>query len=127
MDWFPAGADNPIRVEFIGDNIESIRRYDPATQRSIVTLDQATVVPLTEASAEKEVGRPFSEDAGEKGAVPLFSTFFDYAGTRDLTLIVSEEEEVVGAGQEARGAAGRELRRGAGGRQHRAGARKSCS
>src|SRR4051812_34846326 len=77
VDWFPAGADYPIRVEFIGDNVESIRRYDPATQRSIVTLDQATVVPLTEKT--------------EQGS---FSTFFDYAGTRDLTLIVSEGEDV---------------------------------
>src|SRR5205814_1009919 len=48
VDWFPAGAANPIRVEFVGDTVESIRRYDPATQRSIGTLDQATVVPLRE-------------------------------------------------------------------------------
>ena len=48
VDYFPAGADNPIRVEFVGETIESIRRYDPSTQRSIETLDQAAVVPLTE-------------------------------------------------------------------------------
>src|SRR5438067_4291659 len=48
VDWFPAGAANPIRVEFVGDTIESIRQYDTATQRSIATLDQATVVPLRE-------------------------------------------------------------------------------
>ena len=48
VDWFPAGADNPIRVEFVGETIESIRRYDPSTQRSIETVDQASVVPLTE-------------------------------------------------------------------------------
>ncbi len=75
VDFFPAGADNPVRVEFVGDNIESIRRYDPATQRSIETLDQASVVPL----AEKE------------GT----ATFFDYLpGDRDLSFIVLEEEEV---------------------------------
>jgi transcription-repair coupling factor (superfamily II helicase) len=80
VDWFPAGADNPIRVEFIGDNIESIRRYDPATQRSIATLDQATVVPLSEKGAE------------ETGS----SSIFDYVGGREVTLVLSEEEEVVG-------------------------------
>src|SRR5438094_399244 len=53
VDWFPAGAANPIRVEVVGDTIESIRRYDPATQRSIATLDQATVVPLTESFEDK--------------------------------------------------------------------------
>jgi transcription-repair coupling factor (superfamily II helicase) len=54
VDWFPAGAANPIRVEFVGDTIESIRRYDPATQRSIGTLDQATLVPVRESFDEKE-------------------------------------------------------------------------
>src|SRR6185436_872478 len=75
VDFFPAGADNPIRVEFVADSIESIRRYDPSTQRSIETLDQAAVVPLT-------------EKAGT-------ATFFDYLpGDRDLSFIVLEEEEV---------------------------------
>ena len=54
VDCFPAGADNPIRVEFVGDTIESIRRYDPATQRSVGTLDQASVVPLTEKSGLRQ-------------------------------------------------------------------------
>ena len=71
---FPAGADNPIRVEFVGETIESIRRYDPSTQRSIGTLDQAAVVPLTEKSGS--------------------ATFFDYLpGDRDLSFIVVEEED----------------------------------
>jgi transcription-repair coupling factor (superfamily II helicase) len=35
VDFFPAGAKSPVRLEFIGDMIESIRSYDPATQRSI--------------------------------------------------------------------------------------------
>ena len=46
VDFFPAGDDFPVRIEFIGDDIESIRRYDPSTQRSIVSLDRAGVVPL---------------------------------------------------------------------------------
>src|SRR5204863_4377276 len=65
VDWFPAGADNPIRVEFIGDNVESIRRYDPATQRSIATLDQAAVIPLTEKTGS---------------ASSAAATVFDYIG-----------------------------------------------
>src|SRR5688572_8527848 len=74
VDYFPAGADNPIRVEFVGDTVESIRQYDPSTQRSIQTLDQAAVVPLTEKSGS--------------------ATFFDYLpGDRDLSFIVIEEEE----------------------------------
>src|SRR5436309_1157338 len=116
VDWFPAGAANPIRVEFVGDTIESIRRYDPATQRSIGTLDQATVVPLREAFDEgpAKAGRhrTDSDDEGPakagrhqldsdlEGGVrlqpdPDRATFFDYLGGRDLTLIVSEADEVV--------------------------------
>jgi transcription-repair coupling factor (superfamily II helicase) len=74
VDFFPAGADNPIRVEFVGETIESLRQYDPSTQRSIKTLDQAAVVPLTEKSGT--------------------ATFFDYLpADRDLSFIVIEEEE----------------------------------
>ncbi len=74
VDYFPAGADNPIRVEFVGETVESIRRYDPSTQRSIETLDQAAVVPLTEKSGT--------------------ATFFDYLpGDRDLSFILIEEED----------------------------------
>ena len=48
MDFYPAGAAEPIRLEFVGDTIESIRAYDPATQRSSVALDQASIAPLQE-------------------------------------------------------------------------------
>ena len=48
VDFYPAGAQHPIRAEFIGDNIESLRTYNPATQRSIEPVDQAPIVPLQE-------------------------------------------------------------------------------
>ena len=35
VDFYPAGARQPIRLEFVGDTIESLRTYDPGTQRSI--------------------------------------------------------------------------------------------
>ncbi len=48
VDFFPAGDEHPIRAEFAGDSLESLRRFDPATQRSTETLDQAEVFPLRE-------------------------------------------------------------------------------
>ena len=48
VDFFPAGDSYPIRVEFVGDLIESLRQFDPGSQRSVTTLDRATVVPLRE-------------------------------------------------------------------------------
>ena len=35
LDVYPAGDAQPVRLEFIGDTIESLRTYDPATQRSV--------------------------------------------------------------------------------------------
>jgi transcription-repair coupling factor (superfamily II helicase) len=46
VDVYPAGEPQPVRLEFIGDTIESLRTYDPATQRSIKAVDQFTIVPL---------------------------------------------------------------------------------
>src|SRR5206468_6407585 len=46
LDVFPAGESQPVRLEFIGDTIESFRRYDASTQRSIETIDQMSIVPL---------------------------------------------------------------------------------
>src|SRR3954468_19763142 len=60
VDFYPAGAKNPIRVEFIGDNIESLRTYDPDTQRSIEPVDQIAIVPLQEIvdeSPDRSAGR----------------------------------------------------------------------
>ena len=48
VDFFPAGDEHPIRAEFAGDSLESLRRFDPATQRSTETLDQAEIFPLRE-------------------------------------------------------------------------------
>jgi transcription-repair coupling factor (superfamily II helicase) len=48
LDVFPAGELMPVRVEFIGDTVESIRRFDPATQRSIETIDRYRVLPVRE-------------------------------------------------------------------------------
>ena len=48
FDVFPAGEELPIRIEFIGDTVESIRRFDPGTQRSVETLDRFGIVPVRE-------------------------------------------------------------------------------
>jgi transcription-repair coupling factor (superfamily II helicase) len=48
IDLFPPHLPRPIRLEFMGDEIESLREFDLATQRSLRALDRATVVPLRE-------------------------------------------------------------------------------
>ncbi|HIQ01004.1 MAG TPA: transcription-repair coupling factor [Anaerolineales bacterium] len=48
LDVFPPAEPLPVRVELFGDRIESIRYFDPATQRSRARLEQATVTPARE-------------------------------------------------------------------------------
>ena len=49
VDIFPVTADAPVRVEFFDDEIESLRAFDPATQRSAVRLPLAVITPAREA------------------------------------------------------------------------------
>ena len=48
LDVYSPEADRPIRVEFFGDEIESMRKFDPETQRSSTALDEVELLPLTE-------------------------------------------------------------------------------
>ncbi len=48
LDVYSPEAERPVRVEFFGDEIESLRRFDPETQRSLQPLDVITLLPLTE-------------------------------------------------------------------------------
>ncbi len=45
VDFFGPLLDDPVRVEFFGDEIESLRRFDPADQRSQLGLSEATLIP----------------------------------------------------------------------------------
>ncbi|MGB0909536.1 MAG: hypothetical protein ACPGYT_04185, partial [Nitrospirales bacterium] len=48
MDIFSTAFDNPLRVEFLGDTIESLRVFDPSTQESIQRLSEAWILPVRE-------------------------------------------------------------------------------
>jgi len=48
LDVFPPAEPGPVRIELFGDQIESIRRFDPATQRSQAHLEAVTVTPARE-------------------------------------------------------------------------------
>jgi transcription-repair coupling factor (superfamily II helicase) len=45
LDVFPYVGEHPVRLEFFGDSIESIREFDPLSQRSIKELSTAFIVP----------------------------------------------------------------------------------
>src|SRR5215472_10736742 len=49
VDIFSPGHERPVRAEFLGDDVESLRAFDPTTQRSVEPLDELTIVPLCRA------------------------------------------------------------------------------
>ncbi|MBI5464761.1 MAG: transcription-repair coupling factor [Ignavibacteriales bacterium] len=51
LDVFPFVGDNPVRVEFWGDTIESLREFDALSQRSIRSLQSAHIVASLNAGA----------------------------------------------------------------------------
>lgn len=48
VDVFPPGFDQPVRIDFFGDDIESIRHFDPHTQRSTQRLNRIRLLPPLE-------------------------------------------------------------------------------
>ena len=48
LDVYSPEMDRPVRIDFFGDEIESIRKFDPETQRSSTPIDEALLLPLTE-------------------------------------------------------------------------------
>jgi transcription-repair coupling factor (superfamily II helicase) len=55
LDAYSPELDRPVRIEFFGDEIESIRRFDPETQRSASTMDEALLLPLTETPVTNKI------------------------------------------------------------------------
>ena len=83
IDVFPAAEAYPVRLEFVGDTIETMRTYDPSTQRSIAPIDQMSIVPLRDVVADDRS-----------------ATLFEYlTRARESQIIVSEPDEVGASAQ----------------------------
>jgi transcription-repair coupling factor (superfamily II helicase) len=48
IDVFSPDSPRPVRIELLGDTVESVREFDPRTQRSIAPVVRTTLLPLTE-------------------------------------------------------------------------------
>ncbi|HMT43322.1 MAG TPA: transcription-repair coupling factor, partial [Chakrabartia sp.] len=53
VDLFPSGQPHGLRLDFFGDEIESLRSFDPADQRSIGKVESFTLLPASEALLEE--------------------------------------------------------------------------
>ena len=45
---FRPPSPHPLRIEFFGDSVESVRTFDPDTQRSLQDLEEAVILPVKE-------------------------------------------------------------------------------
>ncbi|MCC6333008.1 MAG: transcription-repair coupling factor [Myxococcales bacterium] len=57
LDVFPALHEVPVRLEFFGDTVESMRSFDPDTQRTVAPLDTLTLLPARELFFSAETKR----------------------------------------------------------------------
>ncbi len=65
VDVFSPEAPRPVRLELLGDTLESLREFDPGTQRSVGPLERAILPPLTEFPRRAElVERAYAHAAG---------------------------------------------------------------
>ena len=61
LDIFPLTEENPWRIEFFGDEVDSIRSFDPESQRSIENLQDIVLYPASEEPGQEE-GEPSRAD-----------------------------------------------------------------
>jgi len=81
IDVFPIGAEQPLRLDLFGDELEAIRGFDPLTQRSLGKVDKIDLLPMSEvlldeASIERfRVG--YMQHFGAATADPLFESIVE--------------------------------------------------
>jgi transcription-repair coupling factor (superfamily II helicase) len=125
IDVFPAGEELALRLDFFGDEIDSIRRFDPADQRSTDRSEGFTLMPASEALLEpdsikrfrsryrEQFGATATQDplyqalsdgrrmAGMEHWLPLLeerlSTLFDHLGEDDIVIRDGASDKAVDA------------------------------
>ena len=74
VDVFSFSNDNPYRIEFFGDEVESIRSFDVATQLSIETQKKITIIPNVENKVFQENRESFLDYISEKTVIFIQNT-----------------------------------------------------
>jgi transcription-repair coupling factor (superfamily II helicase) len=79
VDVFPPGASEPVRLDFFGDTLDSVRSFDPETQRTTGQLALVTLVPVSEVPIDKASIQRFRQGYVEafgavRGEDPLYES-----------------------------------------------------
>lgn len=69
VDVFSFGEDHPYRIEFFGDEVESLRKFDPATQLSINTAASFSIIPNIQHKTMLEHKESFLDFIGNDTAI----------------------------------------------------------
>ena len=75
LDVFSAESARPLRVEFFGDEIESIRRFDVESQRSVMKITEAQILPLVEQPRSRQLLHAIAEKLDYEGVASPGDTF----------------------------------------------------
>ncbi|MFQ3582567.1 MAG: transcription-repair coupling factor [Chloracidobacterium sp.] len=73
LDMYSPAHDNPVRLEFFGDTLESIREFDIESQRSVARRTSCRVLPLRELATLPEGVRAWASRAREHWADARFA------------------------------------------------------
>src|SRR6266852_4046341 len=91
VDVFPAVAERPVRLELLGDTVESLREFDPQTQRSVRPIERVTIPPLVELPADG-----FRANGGSPGeATGIAARAHSLLNLRGETTIVLDEPDSI--------------------------------
>lgn len=99
LDVFSFSNDKPYRIEFVGDEIESIRSFEPSTQLSVERFDRVSIIPNIRISEVAEVRNMFLDFL--KGSTMVWVEKLDYCADvveKDFKQAVVEFERVDGSG-----------------------------
>jgi len=88
--WSP-GQDRPVRIEFFGDEIDSMRGFDPDTQLSTSQLSEVEIVPMREVVVRSQDFRTWAEAARQRWSDERYAR-----ALRDRTVFADEGESFAG-------------------------------
>jgi len=96
FDIFPPGEgapgeSRPIRIEFFGDEVDSIREFDPDTQRSVSERRETRITPMRDERAAADALREWSDEARRHWGDERYDR-----ALRDRTIHADEGEEFAG-------------------------------
>jgi transcription-repair coupling factor (superfamily II helicase) len=93
LDVFSLTEDTPVRIEFWGDEVDSIRLFDPLTQKSSDTIEETVIYPAIEfIMTEERVNKGIA--AMEDDVLPLYETYRKEMKTEEAHRLKRSLEEL---------------------------------